>query len=58
MEQGEDKTLYLVSSLFILFAYKEISSHLSGKEHCKGKRLSLILEDVYDNALVRREKTL
>lgn len=33
MEHGEDKTLYLVSSLFILFAYKEISSHSSRKEH-------------------------
>ena len=33
MEQGEDKTLYLFSSLFVLFAYKEISSHWSRKEH-------------------------
>lgn len=33
MKQGEGKTLYLVSSFFILFAYKQSSSHLNRKEH-------------------------
>lgn len=32
MEHRGGKTLYLVSSLFILFAYKEIASHSSRKE--------------------------
>lgn len=33
VEQGEGKTLYLVSSFFILFAFKQFSSHLNRKEH-------------------------
>lgn len=69
MEQGEDKTPYLVSSLFILFAYKEISSHLSRKEHWqwemsvfrgKGKRGQAwywMKEGVYDNACVTGTNT-